>query len=49
MNAEDTRITTWVKASKWGKNKQHLKERQMCVDTNAISKKPPLLNAQDTQ
>ena len=26
-----------------------LKARQMCVDTNAISKKPPLLFAQNTQ
>ena len=26
-----------------------LKARQMCVDPNAISKKPPLLIAQDTQ
>ena len=35
MNAEDTQITMWVSASKWGKR---LNARQMCVDTNAISK-----------
>ena len=42
MKAKDIRITTWVSPSKRGK----------CVSTttmNAISKKPPLLMAQDTQ
>ena len=37
MNAKDTRITMWLRRSE-AKRKQALKARQMCVDTNAISK-----------
>ena len=56
MNAEDTRITKWVSysASVRQNVSKHLKARQMCVDDDndnedAISKKPPLLIAQDTK
>ena len=56
MNAEDTRITKWVRRVKVKQNvSKRLKARQMCVDDdddddeNAISKKPALLIAQDTQ
>ena len=50
MNAEDTRITTWVSTLKWGKTKASASKRGKCVSTMMkISKKPPLLIAQDTQ
>ena len=53
MNAEDTRITKWFSASKWGKTLVRASKRgKMCLDDDdedAISKKPPLLNAQDKQ
>ena len=50
IDAEDTRITTsWCVKVRQNVSKR-LKARQMCVDDeNAISKKPPLWIAQDTQ
>ena len=53
INAEDTRITTSWRVKVRQNVSKRLKARQMCVDDenaeNAISKKPPLLIAQDTQ
>ena len=38
MNAEDTRITMWVSASKWGKHKQGPQSEANLFRHNAISK-----------
>ena len=49
MNAEDTRITVWVSASKWSKHKQGPQSEANVFRHKCNLEKPRLLIAQDTQ
>ena len=49
MNAEDTRLTMWVSASKWSKQKQGPQSEANVFRHKCNLEKPRLLIAQDTQ